>query len=241
MTRPPVIVTRAQPGAAETAARLTELGYPALVSPALELVAAPDVDLPDPASCSGLVFTSANGVRFFTERTPDRSRPAWCVGPATAAAARAAGFCDVHESAGDAEALATFIKGHAAPSDKPLLHIANAAARGNLARALARDGRAVVFCPLYRAEIASGLTLPVRSLLSGRRPSLALFHSAKGAEAFFQLSADLPCDQLAVAAISAPAATQATARGVRHVAIASQPHEAGLLAALNIAADTLSA
>lgn len=101
----PVIVTRAEPGAAETMARLAEAGYRAIAAPMLTL-APLDVTLPDLSGVAHLVFTSANGVRFFASASGKRVAMAWCVGPSTAEAARAAGFAQVHEGRGDAVALA---------------------------------------------------------------------------------------------------------------------------------------
>ena len=89
--KPPVIVTRAEPGASETVTRLMDMDFHAIRSPMLELKAleAPMLDL---SGIYNLVFTSANGVRFFveavggiTEHVADLTT--WCVGPATADAA----------------------------------------------------------------------------------------------------------------------------------------------------------
>ena len=59
-----------------------------------------------PFATDALLFTSANGVRALAALTPRRDLPALCVGPATAAAARQAGFVNCFEAAGDARALA---------------------------------------------------------------------------------------------------------------------------------------
>ena len=60
----PVIVTRAEPGASETMARLKTMGLQGISSPMLEL-APLDVALPDLSGIAHLVFTSANGVEHF--------------------------------------------------------------------------------------------------------------------------------------------------------------------------------
>ena len=82
----PVIVTRAEPGASETMARLAAMDVTPIASPMLSL-ARLKADLPDLSAVQHLVFTSANGVRFFTEASTLRAAKAWCVGPSTAAAA----------------------------------------------------------------------------------------------------------------------------------------------------------
>lgn len=61
-----------------------------------------DVDLPD---CEGIVFTSETAVAAVARLCGDRAALAWCVGPRTGAAARAAGFRTM-EGRGTAEDLA---------------------------------------------------------------------------------------------------------------------------------------
>jgi len=88
----PVIITRAEPGARETATRVAELGFHSILSPALSIqpiVPPPPVDL---TGVTGLLFTSANGVRTFAARSDRRDIEAICVGRATRAAAEAAGW-----------------------------------------------------------------------------------------------------------------------------------------------------
>ena len=64
---------------------------------------------PDLTGVAALAFTSANGVAAFAALTPDRSRPVFTVGDATAQAARAAGFARVESAGGDLDRLAALI------------------------------------------------------------------------------------------------------------------------------------
>mgnify|MGYP001791446580 FL=1 len=107
--RIPILVTRAEPGASETVGRLRDEGFTAIKTPVMHVMPDAAVTLPDLSDVSGLVFTSANGVRAFVDRSDERAKTAWCVGPATASAARYAGFLNVQESVGDARDLAAFI------------------------------------------------------------------------------------------------------------------------------------
>lgn len=237
----PAIITRAQPGADETAARVSALGHMPLISPALELVADSAAIMPDDAGIDSYIFTSANGVRFFSLRRNERTKTAWCVGPATAAAARDAGFQDVQESQGNAIDLAHFIAARLTPSRRPLLHVANAAAKGDLAATLSGLDIETVFAPLYRAETAKTLSIPVQKTLQATLPALALVHSAKGATAFASLAKDFPTDHLSAIAISVKAAQPLMELGVGEIHIARAPNEDGLFYALRLAAATLSA
>lgn len=108
-TQPTIIITRAMPGAAETEAHLREQRLNVVTAPMLSLETVPTPSLPSAASLSGLVFTSANGVRTYANTREDRDLTAWCVGPATARAARDTGFTDIRESAGNAADLVNFI------------------------------------------------------------------------------------------------------------------------------------
>jgi len=93
-----VVVTRAREQAGSLAARLAELGAQVVQIPTIEIEPAPDWKPLDLAisrleGYDWLIFTSANGVRFFTERLDASSRDLrglrariCAIGPATAAA-----------------------------------------------------------------------------------------------------------------------------------------------------------
>ena len=230
--RLPILVIRTQPGADETAARLKSLGLPSIVSPALDL-AARDVPLPPMTDFEGLIFTSANGVRFFADASPDRSLPAWCVGPATASAALSEGFSPVHQSSGDAGDLAHYIAHHwHAGRPRRLLHIANAAARGIVKEALNKEGFDVNFLALYETRTASALSEEARALLGSGEPFITLIHSAKGARAFLELAGNLAARDQTFVTISEQAATPLREEGYRNLALADHPDEDHLIAAL---------
>ncbi len=238
---PSIIITRAEPGAGETAARVEAMGARAIRAPVLRLNMLNMAALAAPETLSGLVFTSANGVRAYTERSDHRALPAWCVGPATARAANLAGFQSVRESRGNAIDLADFIAAHSRPDTRPLLHVANAAAKGDLKRALERQGFAVSFAPLYEMLRAEVLTSAARDAISTGNGVIALIHSAKGAENFASLCAELPTGALIGVAISEPAATPLSSLNLLALHVARAPNEDSLFDALDAAIATLSA
>ena len=237
----PIIVTRAEPGAEETYQRLKTRDLNAIKSPVLQLIPDASVQIPEPETLSGLIFTSANGVRTYTARDVTNALPVWCVGPATAAAARDAGIEKVFESAGNALDLAAFITERSEPSGKPLLHVANNAAKGDLKRALAANGYSVDFCPLYAMKPATILTQEARTALLDEKACVVLIHSAKGADAFAHLARETSGRNLIAVAISEPASRPLRALRPRDVFIAESPNEDGLFAAFETALATLSA
>lgn len=94
---PTLLLTRPEPAARRFAAAAAPLGLPVLISPVLRIVPVAH-DAGRLAAAEGLVFTSVHAV---PAAGAGRGRPAICVGPATAQAAREAGFA-VTEGPGDA-------------------------------------------------------------------------------------------------------------------------------------------
>lgn len=95
MTAPICLLTRPEAQSRDLAADLS--GVELVISPILQIVGLP-ADPAKLAAAPGFVFTSANALPFAGAAA---GRPALCVGPQTAAAARASGF-DVTEGPGDA-------------------------------------------------------------------------------------------------------------------------------------------
>ncbi|MGJ8572893.1 MAG: uroporphyrinogen-III synthase [Hoeflea sp.] len=114
-------MTRPQPGAARTAARLSRLGHDAVLMPLFEATVTAGIDdLPPVTEISGLVATSARAFDMFEDMNAIAAGLAdvrvHAVGAATAQAARDAGFEHVHEGGGTAQALAQALAGDHAGS-----------------------------------------------------------------------------------------------------------------------------
>ncbi|WP_425497507.1 uroporphyrinogen-III synthase [Hoeflea ulvae] len=109
-----VLVTRPGQAGSRTARRLTDLGHDPVLMPLFRsrVVATPD-DLPPAGTIAGFIATSARALALFEGSggpAPGfRELPVHVVGPATAEAARKAGFGDILEGQGTAEALARSI------------------------------------------------------------------------------------------------------------------------------------
>ncbi|MAN67334.1 uroporphyrinogen-III synthase [uncultured Hyphomonas sp.] len=235
MVTPPVIVTRAEPGASETVERLRAMGLTAISSPMLELKAL-DLPMPDLSDIYHLVFTSANGVRYFVEAVGGISEQiadltAWCVGPATTHAAKAAGFQRIMAGDGNADELSDLILS-ADGVEGGFLHVANSAAAGNLVAQLTAAGREARFLALYETVPASGFDEDAKAALVSEAATIILFHSAKAAEAFAALSEDLPMSTNVAVAISEAAAAPLRSLNARAMIAAARPNENALMEAL---------
>lgn len=132
-------ITRAQPAADTTAARVRALGHEPFIAPLLKVEPVEGVEVDLRGVCA-LAFTSANGVRAFTEATPERSLRVFAVGAATAQAVRAAGFKNVLSADGDVEALAEGIAARKRDLKGCVLHPGAAEPAGDLVGALEAHG-----------------------------------------------------------------------------------------------------
>ncbi|MBU4063594.1 MAG: uroporphyrinogen-III synthase [Alphaproteobacteria bacterium] len=223
----PVIVTRSQPGARETAASLEALGFTPLLSPMLQIVETGF----DPAVLNGvrhIVFTSVNGLGAVRSAGIPGDIVAWCVGPSTAGAAREAGFSHVVEGDGNAGDLARRIL--ASGIQGPLLHIANEAAAGDLVALLRAGGCDARFCAPYRTEPAASLSAAALAALNGPSPVAVLLHSAKAAAAVAAGAPNL--EHAALVAISAAALAPLKGQGGLGEWVARKPNDSDLMHAL---------
>ena len=232
MVAAPIIITRTEPGASETAERLQNRGCAVCVSPMLVLKRS-GAELPDLASYHHIVFTSANGVAFFIAAAggAGRNLTAWCVGPSTADAARAAGFETVQEGVGDAEDLLALILTSIAASPGRFLHVANAAAKGRLMQGLAEAGLQADFVPLYEAEPQASVS-PIAAAAMREGPVIILAHSEKGAEAFVMAVKGEDLSQHIAVGISERAVAPLRRAGCGQCYTATAPNEDALLDAL---------
>lgn len=226
-----VLVTRAEPGASETATRLRAMGHDAIVAPLLMIepvAASTDID-----GFQAVLFTSANGVAMFARATPDRTLPACCVGDATGDAARTESFKDVRVAGGDVGALAAFVAASARPDAGPLLHAAGADLAGDLKGALEARGFTVDRRIFYRAVPAEALRPAVDAALAADPPAIdiVLFHSARAAQAFARCAKpEARLNRITALCLSDAVAAAAQARDWRAVVAAQEPREAALLA-----------
>ena len=218
-------ITRAQPGAEATAARVRALGHAPFVAPllAVRMVEDPQIDL---EGVKALAFTSANGLRAFAQACADRSLQVFAVGAATAQAAREVGFRRVLSADGDVAALAEGIAARRNEIGGVVLHPGAAELAGDLAGALARAGVEVRALTLYdTAPTALG---PDQVAGLGE-VDVALVHSAKGAQALAAVLAVHPQPRLKVLGLSK--AVLAPLAGVPLAGLTSAPFplEAALL------------
>lgn len=227
-----VLVTRAEPGAARTAAALKERGLIPVIAPMLTIRPSRQIEL-DLSGVQALAFTSANGVRAWAGVREERHLPALCVGDATAAAAREAGFADTLSAGGDVGDLIQLIRKRLDKAAGRIVHVRGSHVAGDLAGNLRAAGFEAEEAAAYEAVSAETLPEVAREALERKQLSLVLFHSSRAAAAFTALVdyADLTdrLSHLIAVAISDQAAGSLIRSDWLAVKIAETPDEAALL------------
>lgn len=231
-----VIVTRAAPQAAATAARLAAQGHTPILSPMLQIAreSAPSGLAARAAAAQAILFTSAAGADAYAAANLPTAAQAFAVGEATAMAVRAAGFADVIAAAGGARRLADLVTARLSPSDGPILYISGDPIAAPLDRFLRGGGFNVERAILYRSLQTQALTARALAALAQGQVEAILFHSARAAAAFEAAlgGADLSLQRTAALCIS-----PAIARGLSRsdwgcVRAAQTPTESALLGLL---------
>lgn len=171
-----------------------------------------------PDTYGGLVFTSPRAVEALGGRdlAPWRAKPAFAVGPATAAAARALGLRPEGAAAGDAETLAGLIT--AQFFAQPLLFLCGDRRRDGLPDRLRVAAVPFDECVVYRTLI----TPPVFGGAALDLPDWVAFFSPSGVEAALA-APGFPWNSVSCASIGPTTADALCAAGHPPDAIAARP------------------
>lgn len=226
-----VLITRPEPGAAETAAKVAALGLRPVLAPALELAPRPG---PLPAA-QAIVVTSPAAPRSLPPCM--HHLPLFATGPASADAARAAGFARVEGAEGEAASLAALVARRLDPAAGPLLLAIGAGYGQDLAAALRASGFRVRRRVVYAAQEAAELPAEATAALEAGSIGWALFFSPRSARAAMVLveKAGLrrAAETISALSLSPRIASILSAWRWARVAIADAPHQDRLLALLD--------
>jgi uroporphyrinogen-III synthase len=234
------LVTRSADDAAPVAAALRLRAIDAVPAPMLRIEPEQRGAARLPGALAGVqavLFTSANGVRAYAAASSRLEMPVYCVGAASAAAARLAGFRTVASADGAIGDLAVLVAARLAPGNGALLHATGAASAGDVAAELGAKGFAVRRLVLYRAVPANELTPEIASALCHGEIELALFFSPRGAETFVTLvrggGMAEACRGMVAVCLSRNVAEPLSALDWRATAIAAAPNLAAMMATLD--------
>ncbi len=226
LTRP-----RAQSQRFAEAARAACPPHTALIAPLTEIVMLPIA--PEALDGAVLVFTSVNGVAAVAGLPRRGGQEAWCVGPATAAVARATGFA-VRQSGGDAAHLLADLR--TTQPEGPLVHVRGRHVACDLAATLAREGMTIRAVVAYEARAVPWGAAVMPMLAVAARVVAPLFSPRAAEELAVRLAGAVPAG-LQIVAISPACADRLPAELRAHATTADRPDADAMLRAV---ADALS-
>lgn len=225
-----VLVTRPEPEAQETAARLRAMGLTPLICPSLSIVSRTLRLSPGP-DWQAILVTSGNAIPALPDRL--HATPLLAVGDATAARARAAGFRRVSSAGRDAAALAAMVRLCCTPERGALLLPTGAGQGRELAATLRASKFRVVRRLAYAATPTGALHAGAHTALVDGRVSAALFFSPGSARAFVRACpAAVILGGVRAVAISAATAAALAPLQWADIRVASRPNQDELLACL---------
>ncbi len=231
-----VIVTRPDPDAASLASALRHTGFDPVVAP-LMTIDLSEGPAPDLSGFQAVAFTSANGVRAFQARGGATEKPAFTVGPASAAACRDAGFAVVHPAAGSVESLADLIREHCRADQGAIYHGAGETLAGDLVALLKEAGLEARRDVLYTARAATHLPEPFARVLRGPDPGFVTLFSPRTARLAAALMADAgltdAAHRMTALCLSPAVADASAALPWAALRVAEEPTTEALLACLN--------
>ena len=245
------LIIRPQPDADRDVAVLMRYGVPALVSPSMKRTHQTH-ELPDPVNFSGIIMTSRNAVEAipkFDKVNADIGRwaklPVFVVGPATAAAARDAGFSNIIRGTGGGAGLLTPISryftekigkqenGKSFNTNLPLLWPSAVEISFDLVAALSTHGVAVQRLPVYQMIASAGLNATITDKITEGAIAAVVAMSVRSVKIFRRnLDAAGKASSLAGMVLIAGSCSIAEAAGIgwQTVYIARQPRRSRLLA-----------
>ncbi len=230
-TPPGVLITRPDPGGAETARRVAALGWQPVLAPAMVLQPR-RFTIP---RAQAVLLTSRAAARALPPPVP--GLPVLAVGEATAAEARARGWEDARAAGGTARDLAELAAADLDPRAGPLLLAVGAGYALDLAAELRGRGFRVIRRIAYAAQPAPALPAPAVEAVSAGVVGAVLFHSPRSAlyamtllRATGVLAAVPRMEVLAISRRVAETAMSAVAPlAWRAVRVATRPEEDALL------------
>ena len=226
-----MLVTRPEPDAQSTMARLDALGIEAVVAPVM-VRRTLDASLPPSNGFTAMVLTSANAVRALADRNAleqYRHLPVFAVGDRTAREATEAGFERVSSAAGAFQDLVNAMT--IARMRGPIFYPTGKHQSADLAKALAPLGVMVATAKVYDMVAIDALPEPVLAALGGGIGAV-LAYSRRSAEIFAALAADMPRDRrssLAMLCLSEAVAEPLLEARFSRISLADRPDEDAMM------------
>ncbi|MSP43167.1 MAG: uroporphyrinogen-III synthase [Alphaproteobacteria bacterium] len=229
------LITRPEEDAEPLARAVRALGHDAIIDSMLRITAFDDVQL-DTDGVQALLFSSANGVRAFSDISLNRRVPVYTVGEASAAVAREMGFRRVFAAGGDIAALAQLVTESLKPEEGILMHVSGTVVARELKDLLQKESFNVFRVRLYESEPATQLGEHTIAHFNKGEVDGVLFYSPRTAQIFTDLVVENrlteACRRVRALCLSEAVAEVADKLPWRAVKVADAPSQDAMLSLL---------
>ena len=236
-----VLITRAEPAASRTIAKLSRLGFSPCYLPLFELV---DLGTELPVSdYDGFIFTSANAIEVLVSRGWANENPdsiAFCVGQTTAENAKKAGFTKVLVSSGGGAKLAERMRSEYTLSDMKLVFPTTPDRSFDMVGEL-QDAQ-IVEIAIYQARKIRPEPEKLADALKTCAGGAVLTYSSRSASHLEALTAKYGLSDLSKTlwhvTISKQSRSKLASENWRGILVSEMPHEDGMIEQLKSIADS---
>ncbi|URQ74958.1 MAG: uroporphyrinogen-III synthase [Candidatus Ochrobactrum gambitense] len=224
-----VLVTRPEPAASLTAAKLTDAGFEPVLLPLSRTVSMAFTTLPD-TRFDALTVTSANAFRHAGHALPNRDMPLFAVGEGTARAACEAGFTEVVDGGGDAVRLAETMR-RTLPQGARILYLAGRVRQPIFEERVSAAGLDMTVCDVYDIETIDYPRDELQRILGTQPLAAVMLYSGVAAEKFVEAMVGIAPpfnEKTRFLCISARVAAKLPTAWQANALVAEQPDEKGL-------------
>jgi uroporphyrinogen-III synthase len=229
-----VLITRPAEDAPSLAEAVRARGHEPLIAP-LSIIRYESPDPPQEMP-SATIFTSRNAVRALAGLdwvNHLHALPAYCVGPATAQAAREAGFTHIIGGGGTGAQLAEHIAYAHTPDAGPLLYLTGDHLAFDMQGALGERGFTVCRRIVYRSDLVAGFSAEVHAALQAGDVDAVMLMSPRAASHFAALAQTsgltAQAARLCYFCLSEAVAHALAPLGAAHINIAPRPTQEALI------------
>ena len=178
-----ILLTRPLEDCSEMILKFQSLGHQVSNLPLLSIDKV-DYDQIDFSDFKGIIFTSANAVRFLDSKNIDKNLLCFCVGSATEKKARSVGFQSVFAADGNVENLKELILQNFDKKDGKLIYVSGESISVDLNQQLINEGYIVVRLINYRTTHNQKFDESFVSELKLKIPDMVYVYSQNSASSF---------------------------------------------------------
>ena len=178
-----ILLTRPLEDCSEMILKFKSLGHQVSHLPLLEIekVNYDEIDL---LNLKGIIFTSANAVKYLDVKKIDKKLLCFCVGNATEKKARGTGFQNVISAEGNVENLKELILQNFNPKDGKIIYISGETISVNLDQQLIKEGYNIKRIVNYRTTHNKRFDEKFTNELKQKMPDIVYVYSQNSASSF---------------------------------------------------------